>query len=120
MVTSLQKVSLVPGSPDVIVYCTIEGSIGVLAPLTSRSEHEFLQHLEINMRNEPDITSLVGRSHFAYRSMYYPCTGVLDSEICEMFSKLPYSKQNAVASDLDRSSKEVLRKLEFIRSRFII
>lgn len=106
------------GSPEVIVYSTIDGQIGVLAPVTSKHELDFLQSLELHMRNEPDTVSIVGKSHFSFRSMYYVCKGVVDSELCDMFAHLPYAKQREIADELERTPKEVLKKLENIRSRF--
>ena len=44
---------------------------------------------------------------------------VADGELCELFSQLPNDVQLAVASDLDRSPGEVLKKLEDIRSRLL-
>lgn len=60
--------------------------------------------------------SLVGRDHIAYRGYYVPIKGVVDGDLCESFSLLPYSKQQAIASDLDRSVGDVLKKLEQMRT----
>lgn len=61
-------------------------------------------------------TSLVGRDHLAYRGYYAPVMGVVDGDLCESFSILPYPKQQAIASDLDRNVGEVLKKLEQMRT----
>jgi len=42
--------------------------------------------------------------------------GVVDGDLCESFSILPYPKQQAIASDLDRNVGEVLKKLEQMRT----
>lgn len=86
MVTSIQKTNVVPGSDDCLIYTTISGSIGMLAPFISRDEFEFFQvfivkcikicifavfkTLEMHMRVE--YPPLCGRDHLAYRSFYAP------------------------------------------------
>lgn len=60
--------------------------------------------------------SLVGRDHIAYRGYYVPIKGVVDGDLCESFSLLPYPKQQAIALDLDRSVGDVLKKLEQMRT----
>lgn len=70
MSNSLQKCSLVPGGTEVLLYTTLSGSIGVLAPCTTKEDIDFLQHIELYLRQE--IPSVVGRDHLAYRSYYLP------------------------------------------------
>ena len=43
----------------------------------------------------------------------------VDGELCELFSALPPESQRTIASDLDRSPAEVLKKLEDTRNRLI-
>ena len=66
-----------------------------------------------------ECLALTGRDHMSYRSYYAPVKEVADGELCELFSQLPNDVQLAVASDLDRSPGEVLKKLEDIRSRLL-
>lgn len=68
--TSLQKVTLIPGGWESLIYTTISGSVGVLVPFTSHEDHDFFQHLEMHMRNEN--SPLCGRDHLSFRSYYYP------------------------------------------------
>lgn len=66
------------------------------------------------MRSEN--TSLVGRDHLAYRGYYAPVKAVVDGDLCESYSLLPYAKQASIAGELDRTVGDVLRKLEGMRS----
>jgi splicing factor 3B subunit 3 len=68
-VTGLQKGSLAGGS-EVILYSTISGTVGCLAPLTAREDVDLLTHLELFLRHEG--VSLLGRDHAAYRSYFIP------------------------------------------------
>lgn len=114
VVTSITKIPLVAGGRDVLVYTTISGAVGALVPFVSSDDIEFMSTLEMHMRTQ-DI-SLVGRDHIAYRGYYVPIKGVVDGDLCESFSLLPYPKQQAIASDLDRSVGDVLKKLEQMRT----
>jgi splicing factor 3B subunit 3 len=60
--------------------------------------------------------SLVGRDHLAYRGYYAPIMRVVDGDLCEGFSGLAYSQQQAISSELDRTVGEVLKKLEQMRT----
>ena len=42
--------------------------------------------------------------------------GVVDGDLCESFGLLPYSKQQGIAADLDRTVGDVLKKLEQMRT----
>jgi splicing factor 3B subunit 3 len=60
--------------------------------------------------------SLTGRDHISYRGYYVPVKSVVDGDLCEAFSALPYSKQQQVASDLERTVGDVLKKVESFRT----
>ncbi|KAK4686117.1 splicing factor 3B subunit 3, partial [Tremellales sp. Uapishka_1] len=114
IVTSITKVSLVAGGRDVLCYTTISGAVGALIPFASMDDVEFMSTLEMHMRSQN--TSLVGRDHLAYRGYYAPVMGVVDGDLCESFGLLEYPKQQSIASDLDRTVGEVLKKLEQMRT----
>ncbi len=44
---------------------------------------------------------------------------VVDGDLCEQFSQLSADKQRAVATELDRTPGEVLKKLEDMRNKII-
>eukprot|EP00455_Lapot_gusevi_P007010 TRINITY_DN1300_c0_g1_i2.p1 TRINITY_DN1300_c0_g1~~TRINITY_DN1300_c0_g1_i2.p1 ORF type:complete len:319 (+),score=110.17 TRINITY_DN1300_c0_g1_i2:51-959(+) len=114
-ITSICKTSLMPGGSEVLLYSTISGSIGALAPLRSRDDVDFFSHLEMHMRQTNP--SIVGRDHLAFRSYYFPVKSVVDGDLCEQFATLEYSKQKSISEDLARSQNDVAKKLEEIRNR---
>lgn len=121
IVTSLHKISLVPGGRDVLMYTGLHGSIGILIPFASKEDVDFMSTLEQHMRSEgvggqgAGGQSLVGRDQLAYRGYYVPVKAVVDGDLCERFAWLPGGKQAAIAGELDRTVGEVLKKLEGLR-----
>lgn len=113
---SLQRATLIPGGPELLIYTTVSGTIGALVPFTSREDFDFFQHLEMHMRNENP--PLCGRDHLSYRCYYYPVKNVIDGDLCEQFTSLEPAKQKSIASDLSRTTTEVAKKLEDIRTRY--
>ncbi|KAI9624212.1 hypothetical protein KEM48_009110 [Puccinia striiformis f. sp. tritici PST-130] len=111
--TSIQKTSLVPGGREVLLYTGIQGSIGILVPFISKEDVDFFQTLEMHMRTE--LPSLVGRDHLSYRGYYFPVKNCIDGDLCEAFAILPSNKQLQVATELDRSVSDVLKKIEALR-----
>jgi len=116
-ITSVQKTTLIPGGTEALIYATIHGALGALIPFTSREDVDFFSHLEMHMRNENP--PLCGRDHMAFRSYYFPVKDVIDGDLCEQFSILPYAKQQSIGEELDRTPGEVLKKLEDIRNRIL-
>lgn len=86
----MQKVALVTGGNDVVVYSTLMGSLGCLVPILSREDVDFFIHLEMHMRQEHP--PLCGRDHLAYRSYYFP---VKVSQRAEKPHNLPASKPHS-------------------------
>lgn len=115
VITHLSKASLVPGGADVLLYATIHGAIGALVPFVSRDDVDFFSTLEMQMRQ--NLPPLCGRDHMAYRSYYFPVKNVIDGDLCEQFSLLDSVKQEVLAEELGRPTREVLKKLEDFRNR---
>jgi len=113
LITSMQKVSLVAGGREVLLYTGLHGTIGVLVPFVSKEDVDFISTLEQHMRTEQ--ISLVGRDHLAWRGYYAPVKAVVDGDLCETYAHLPAPKQSSIASELDRTVGEVLKKLEQLR-----
>lgn len=107
--TSIHKTSLVVGGQSVLIWSGFEGTIGALIPFSSREDADFFQTLETHMRGTDP--SLVGRDHLMYRSYYAPVKGIIDGDLCERYRFLPSDKKQAIASELDRSVREVERKI---------
>ncbi|KAF9523470.1 CPSF A subunit region-domain-containing protein [Crepidotus variabilis] len=113
LITSIQKVSLVAGGREVLLYTGLHGTIGVLVPFVSKEDVDFISTLEQHMRTEQ--LSLVGRDHLSWRGYYAPVKAVVDGDLCETYATLPGSKQQSIAAELDRGVGEVLKKLEQLR-----
>ncbi|KAF4999590.1 hypothetical protein FGRMN_2338 [Fusarium graminum] len=113
--TSITKANLVVGGQDVIVWSGLQGTIGVLIPFVTREDADFFHTLEAQMRAED--TSPVGRDHLMYRGYYVPVQGVIDGDLCERFRLLPLDKKQQIAGELDRSVREIERKISDVRIR---
>jgi splicing factor 3B subunit 3 len=113
VITAIHKVSLVAGGREVLLYTGLHGTLGILVPMVSKEDVDFLSTLEQHLRSEK--LSLVGRDHLAWRGYYVPVKAVIDGDLCEQFARLPAPKQSAIAQELDRTVGEVLKKLEQLR-----
>ena len=114
LTTSLVKTSLANGSQEVVLAGGVNGGLRVFMPLPSTSDVEFLTHLEMHMRIE--ALSLSGRDHLSYRSAFNPVKACIDGDLCECFAGLPKAKQESIASEMDRTVSEILKKLENLRN----
>jgi splicing factor 3B subunit 3 len=85
MLTGIELASLTPGGQKAVVYTTMLGSIGVLAPIGFKEDVEFFTHLELHLRSE--VPSLVGRDHLSFRSYYSPVSHVIDGDLCEVYAE---------------------------------
>ncbi|KAJ5220467.1 pre-mRNA-splicing factor rse1 [Penicillium chermesinum] len=115
MPTSVHKAQLVAGGQDILVWSGIQGTIGILVPFASREDVDFFQNLATQLvsLNPP----LAGRDHLAYRSYYAPVKSVIDGDLCETFFLLPNDKKLMIAGELDRSVREIERKISDMRTR---
>lgn len=116
-ITAIEKAILVPGSAEVLIHATLLGGIGVMYPFTHKEEVDFFQHLEMFLRSEKP--PLCGRDHMMYRSYYFPLQGVIDGDMCEQYTSLPYDRQKQLAAELDKTPAEILKKLEDMRNRIL-
>lgn len=107
--TSIAKASLVVGGGEVLIWSGIMGTIGVFIPLSNREDVDFFQTLEQHLRNEDP--PLLGRDHLMYRGYYAPVKGVIDGDLCERFNLLSNDKKAMIAKELDRSVREIERKI---------
>ncbi|ERS97181.1 pre-mRNA-splicing factor RSE1 [Sporothrix schenckii ATCC 58251] len=112
---SICKTSLVVGGQEVLVWSGLQGTVGVLVPFVNREDADFFQNLETHMRQED--APLAGRDHLMYRSYYVPVKGVIDGDLCERFNLLPRDKKQMIAGELDRSVREIERKISDVRTR---
>lgn len=112
---SIQKTNLVAGGRDCLLWAGLQGTLGILIPFVSREDVDFFQTLEQHMRSED--APLAGRDHLIYRSYYVPVKGVIDGDLCERYTLLPSDKKQMIAGELDRSVREIERKISDIRTR---
>jgi splicing factor 3B subunit 3 len=107
--TSITKTSLVVGGQEILLWSGIMGTIGVFIPFVSREDADFFQNLEQHLRTEDP--PLAGRDHLMYRGYYAPVKGVIDGDLCERYNLLPNDKKLMIAGELDRSVREIERKI---------
>lgn len=100
-----------------IIYSTVNGGIGVLAPLRTRGDADFVRSVETELRKR--FRSVCGREHTAYRSSFYPVKNVFDGDLCENFIGLSYAEQEHCAEAIGRNREDVTRKLEELRAAFL-
>ncbi|KAF8863834.1 hypothetical protein BDZ45DRAFT_685718 [Acephala macrosclerotiorum] len=112
---SIQKTNLVAGGRDCLLWAGLQGTLGILIPFVSREDVDFFQTLEQHLRSED--APLAGRDHLIYRSYYVPVKGVIDGDLCERYTLLPSDKKQMIAGELDRSVREIERKISDIRTR---
>ena len=51
--------------------------------------------------------------------MYVPVKDVVDGDLCEQYSNLEFNKQRVLAEEMDRTTTEVLKKLENLRNKVL-
>ncbi|ANB11927.1 Rse1p [Sugiyamaella lignohabitans] len=113
--TSLQRASLVSGGNECIICSGLQGTIAAFVPLTSKQDVKFFAQLE-NLLRENDVP-IAGRDHMMYRSYYAPVKSTFDGDLCERFATLSHDKQEQIAASLDRTVREIERKVADVRVR---
>ncbi|KAF6255086.1 CPSF A subunit region-domain-containing protein [Scenedesmus sp. NREL 46B-D3] len=116
-ITALARATMQPGGSEVLLYGTIMGGIGAFFPFQAKEDKDFFLHLEMHMRQEHP--PLAGRDHLAFRSAYFPVREVVDGDLCAQYPAMSTAKQQAVATELDRTPGEVLKKLEDMRNKIL-
>ncbi|KAF1986318.1 putative nuclear mRNA splicing factor [Aulographum hederae CBS 113979] len=112
---AVHKTSLVAGGREVILWAGLEGTIGLLIPFAGREEVDFFQDVENRMRKE--APSLTGRDHLAYRGYYVPVKGVIDGDLCERFARLDRGAKERVSAGMDRSVRDMEKRISEMRTR---
>lgn len=128
VVTSFHKGSFVVGGTESLIYTGIQGTIGMMMPLGTHHEVQFLLNFEKSMRKhyEKEIEdidklgnrfNLVGREHLKFRGYYNPVKNAIDGDFLERYYELESSLKIKIASELGRVPREVERKLYDLRNR---
>ena len=115
--TSIQKTNLVAGGRDVIFWTGFQGTLGMLVPFVSREDVDFFSSLETQLASTNGNPPILGRDHLIYRSYYAPTKGTIDGDLCETYFLLPNDKKQMIAGELDRSIREIERKISDMRTR---
>lgn len=126
--TSFTKGSLVMGGKESIIYTGIQGTLGLLLPLSTGNEVKFLGDLQLLLRKYFDYNfddfdknkngyNLLGKDHLKFRSYYNPVKNVIDGDLIERFQELSQSMKIKIASELNRTPKEIEKKISELRHR---
>ena len=83
------------------------GRVGALVPSTSREDVDFLSLLEGYLQVEAPRPA--GQDPQLYRSYYAPMRHIVDGDLCDEFTQLPYNVKQKIAKQLDRSVGEVTK-----------
>lgn len=117
-ISSVSNIAMVSGGPQVILYTTFLGGIGVLIPFTYKDDVDLFQSLEMQLRSR--LPPLSGRDHLSYRSYYIPVHNVIDGDLCEMYELLPLDVKTEIAGELEREVSELSRKILDMRDKFAL
>lgn len=96
-----------------LVYGSVEGGIGVLAPFQGSADWEFAKGVENHVRKA--WVSPCGRQHIAFRSAFYPVKNVVDGDLCDLFVALSDKEREACCQSVGRAEADVVRKLDELR-----
>jgi len=136
VVTKMQFESFALGSPPVIIYVTITGSLGIIMPFAHHQDADLFQSMEMTLRElsfkseqnqstevKPIDYFICGRDHLSYRSSYFPVKSVVDGDLCEMLLKNSSTNSTiktmqSVAEALDRTEADIEKKIEHMRSTY--
>ena len=81
-VTAMSVSRLSPGGPEVIIYSTLPGTIGMVAPLQTMPQVELLMKLEKLLGSVPS-PFLIG--HQRFHASYFPSVHVFDGDLFETY-----------------------------------
>ena len=113
---SIHKTQLKRTEDPIILWSGLQGTVGLLAPFKYREEVEFFTDLERLMRDKDP--PLCGRDHLMFRGVYVPVKGTVDGDLCEKYMRLDTNNKMRIASELDKSVREVEKKIIEMRVRF--
>ena len=100
---------------EILLYTTLNGSIGALVPFITREDVETFEALEMHMRLE--LPPLSGRDHVKFRSRFVPVKNVIDGSLVEQYALLSSVKKRTVADEMERTPAEVSKQIELMRTR---
>lgn len=105
------KGTLVMGGKEVIIYGGLQGTIGVLSPMSKR-DYEFFKNLQLLIQPFPRLT---GKDHMKFRSYYNMNKNIIDGDLIENFFQIPVAEKIKISNKLNKSIKEIENKINDIR-----
>lgn len=122
------KGTLVTGGKESIFYTGLCGSLGFFEPLISKLEVSFFTALENSIRKvlDPNLEEhdkkrlycqLLGKDQLKFRGYYNPVKNVIDGDFVEYYFELDPRTKTKIATELDRTPRDIERKIADIRSR---
>ena len=115
--TAIQKCQLAAGSSEIILFGTTMGAICAMLPFDLRQDIDFFVHLQMYLQIESQ--PLCGRDHQSFRSSIEPQKDTIDGDLCDQFANMDFSKQRALAEELDSTPFEIVKKLEGMRNKIL-
>ncbi|RLV93793.1 Pre-mRNA-splicing factor RSE1 [Spathaspora sp. JA1] len=101
---------------DAIIWTGLMGTITGLLPLLTTSEVEWLNKLQISMRNHTSF-NILDKDHLKSRSYYDPVKCIIDGDLLEMYHILSQQDKLSISRSINRSPGEIEKKLESLRNR---
>ncbi|CAI5758356.1 unnamed protein product [Candida verbasci] len=117
IITCFNKGSLINSNQECIIYSGVQGTIGFLLPLLTKSEIELLSNLQIELGSY--VSNELGKDFFKYRSYYNPIKNIIDGDYIEKFLSLKNDEKVKIGKKLKKSSNEIEKKLIDLRNRCI-
>lgn len=115
IITSLNLGCLNLAGTESVIYTGLQGTIGLLVPLVSKSEVELLFNLQLLMQQFQN--NLVGKDHLKFRSYYNPIKNVIDGDLLERFLEFDTSLKIEISRKLNKSVNDIEKKLIDLRNR---
>lgn len=126
--TSFQKGSFVVGGTESIIYTGLSGTVGILLPIETIHDVNHVSKLELLMRKYLEVDfddlsavrrphNLVGREHSKFRGYYNPVKNVIDGDYVEKYYELDQATKIKIAGELQRTPRDVERKLYELRNK---
>lgn len=126
--TSFIKGSLVMGGKESIIYTGLQGTLGLLLPISTENEVKFFGELQLLLRKYFDYNfddfdrdkngyNLLGKDHLKFRSYYNPVKNVVDGDLIERFYEVDQTLKIKIGAKLDRTPKEIEKKISEMRNR---
>ncbi|GME97140.1 unnamed protein product [[Candida] boidinii] len=115
--TSFSRGSLIAGGSESVFYTGLQGTIGVVNPITSKSDYHFFQTLQKLVAQNYD--NLTERDNLKYRSYYSPRRCVIDGDLVEKYLDLPFDKRDTIAVKMELSPEQINKRILDMRSRIV-